>query len=117
MRTALDGAVSLRAEVALTLGVPALVRGGGRSVIGFVTSGSVETGAFLTAACSTPSTGAARSTTGNGASPSRCLNGHTGQGSVNGAAMRMTNRAAKNFLSTKGSYSTVLFHSLRLYFD
>jgi hypothetical protein len=106
MRTAVEGPVSLKAKVALTLSVPTLVRSGGRSVIGLVTSGSAEPGAPLTRACPAPSTGAARSLAGAGGSPSRCLNGHTGQGSVNGIAIRMTNRAATSFLSSKNSYSS-----------
>ena len=46
----LTGTVTGASGVGLTLRVPILVRSGGRSVIGFVTSGSVEPGDLLTAA-------------------------------------------------------------------
>ena len=105
-------AISIRtvtgaAGVALTLSVPTLVRNGGSSVIGFVTSGSVEPGALLMVARLTPSTAVVgRSLAGTGGSPRSTVNGQTGQGSVNGATMRMMNSAAKNFLSAKGGYSS-----------
>jgi hypothetical protein len=100
------GGVTGRAEVALTLSVPASVRSGGRSVIAFVTSGSVEAGDLLTAACPTFSAGVDRSMPGAGSVRS-WVNEQTGHGSVNGATMRMTNRAAKNFVTIKDGYSTV----------
>lgn len=107
-------AISIRtvtaAGVALTLSVPILVRNGGRSVIGFVASGSVQPGALLIVARLTPSTGVVvRSLAGTGGSPRSTVNGQTGQGSVNGATMRMMNSAAKNFLSAK---VVILAHSI-----
>jgi len=92
--------------VALILRVPTLVRSGGRSVIGFVTSGSVEPRDLLIGAWPTRSTEVDRSLAGAGGSPRSCVNVHTGQGSVNGATMRMMNSAARNFLIAKDAYFT-----------
>jgi hypothetical protein len=106
MRLVRSGRIPGTTAAALTLNVPTLVRSGGRSVIGFATSGSVEAGAILIRAWPTPSTGTGGRMAGAGGSPRSSVNGHTGHGSVNGAAMRMMNSAAKNFLRAKDGYVT-----------
>ena len=112
-------AISIRtvtgaAGVALTLSVPTLVRNGGSSVIGFVTSGSVEPGALLMVARLTPSTAVVgRSLAGTGGSPRSTVNGQTGHGSVNGVTMRMMNSAATSFLSANEAYSSIQLAAAR----
>jgi hypothetical protein len=54
----LAGRLTGSAETALTLKVPTLVRSGGRSVIEFVTSGSVEPGDPFIADWQAPPSGA-----------------------------------------------------------
>ena len=105
MRAMLTVTVTGASGVALTLSVPTLVRSGGRSVIGFVTSGSVEPGDLLIAAWPTPPAGVVgRSLARTGELSRSCVNGQTGHGSVNGVTMRMMNSAATSFLSAKGPF-------------
>jgi hypothetical protein len=102
MRAMPTGTVTRASDVELTLSEPILVRSGGRSVIGFVTSGSVEPGELLVAAWATPPAGVVgRSLAGTGEWSRSCVNGQTGHGSVNGVTMRMMNSAATSFLSAK----------------
>jgi hypothetical protein len=99
------GTVTGAAGVALTLSVPLLVRSGGKSVIGFVTSGSVEPGDLVIAAWLTAPPGVVvRSLAGTAGWSRSCVNGQTGHGSVNGVTMRMMNSAATSFLSAKGPF-------------
>ena len=114
MRAMLTGTVTGASGVALTLRVPILVRSGGRSVIGFVTSGSVEPGDLLIAACPTlPAGVVGRSLAGTGELSRSCVNGQTGHGSVNGVTMRMMNSAATSFLSANGAYSSIQLAAAR----
>jgi hypothetical protein len=102
----LAGRLTVHAGVALTLSAPTLVRIGGRSVIGFVTSGSVEPGDLLIADWTIPFPGTGGSTACARELSRSSLNGHTGQGSVKGVTMRNTNNPAMNLLSAIHRYFT-----------